>query len=118
VWLDLSSRSVFTGCLDGYRDGRNGRYGLRIGLALAGAANADGRWARPRGVESRQILGTWFIPSGSATNTMSPTIEVSEQTLRELHSHQEDGESYDDLVRELIHIYEQQGAFNREGYSE
>lgn len=49
---------------------------------------------------------------------MSPTIEVSEQTLRELHSHQEDGESYDDLVRELIHIYEQQGAFNREGYSE
>jgi len=49
---------------------------------------------------------------------MSPTIEVSEETMRELQSHREAEESYDELVRELIHIYEQQGAFNREGYSE
>lgn len=49
---------------------------------------------------------------------MSPTIEVSEETMRELDSHQEGDESYDELVQELVNIYEQQGAFTREGYSE
>jgi len=49
---------------------------------------------------------------------MSPTIEVSEETVRELDSHREDGESYDELIQELVNIYEQQGAFTQEGYSE
>lgn len=49
---------------------------------------------------------------------MSPTIEVSEETLETLDSHREDGESYEELIMELVHIYEQEGAFTREGYSE
>jgi hypothetical protein len=49
---------------------------------------------------------------------MTPTIEVSEQTMDELQSHREGEETYDELVQELLHVYEQQGAFVREGYSE
>lgn len=49
---------------------------------------------------------------------MSPNIQVREETLRELDSHREGDESYDELIQELIRIYEQQGAFTREGYSE
>lgn len=49
---------------------------------------------------------------------MSPSIQVSEETLRKLDSHREDDESYDELVQELVRIYEQQGAFTREGYTE
>lgn len=49
---------------------------------------------------------------------MSPTIPVSERTLQKLDSHREDEESYDELLEELIHIYEQEGAFTREGYAE
>lgn len=49
---------------------------------------------------------------------MSPTIELSEETIKQLDSHREDGESYDELVQELVSIYEEQGAFTREGYAE
>lgn len=49
---------------------------------------------------------------------MSPTIQVSQTTLERLDSHREGEESYDELVQELINIYEQTGAFTREGYSE
>lgn len=49
---------------------------------------------------------------------MCPTIEVSAETLSELNSHREDGESYDELLQELVNIYEQNGAFIREGYTE
>ena len=49
---------------------------------------------------------------------MTPTIEVSQETLEQLDSHRENEESYDDLVHELVTIYEQQGAFTREGYTE
>jgi predicted CopG family antitoxin len=49
---------------------------------------------------------------------MSPTIEVSDETVQELESHCEPEESYDDLIQELLHLYEQQGTFLREGYSE
>jgi len=49
---------------------------------------------------------------------MSPTISVSEATLRKLDSHREDEESYEELIVELINIYEQEGAFTREGYAE
>lgn len=43
---------------------------------------------------------------------MAPTIEVSEETLRALDSHLEE-ESYDELIQELIEIYEQEGAFTQ-----
>lgn len=49
---------------------------------------------------------------------MCPTIEVSEETIIELDNHREEDESYDDLLQELIGVYEQNGAFVREGYSE
>lgn len=49
---------------------------------------------------------------------MTPEISVSEETVQALDSHREDDESYDELLRELVKIYEQQGAFTREGYSE
>jgi hypothetical protein len=49
---------------------------------------------------------------------MSPTILVSEETVDDLDSHRKDGESYDELLGELVRIYEQQEAFTREGYSE
>ncbi|SDY52901.1 DUF7557 family protein [Halopenitus persicus] len=49
---------------------------------------------------------------------MCPTIKVSEETLNELDSHRENGETHNEVIRELVRIYEQQGAFTREGYSE
>lgn len=49
---------------------------------------------------------------------MSPTISVSEETMDMLDSHRQRDESYDELVQELVTIYEQEGAFTREGYSE
>ena len=49
---------------------------------------------------------------------MCPTIEVREETIIELDSHREEDESYDELLQELVGIYEQNGVFVQEGYSE
>lgn len=49
---------------------------------------------------------------------MCPTIEISEETRSALDSHRENDESYDEVIRELVNIYEQQGAFTQAGYSE
>lgn len=49
---------------------------------------------------------------------MSPTISVSEETMDKLDSHVERDETYDELIEELVRVYEQVGAFTREGYSE
>lgn len=49
---------------------------------------------------------------------MCPEILISQKTQEELDSHLKEDESYDELLEELVHIYEQQGAFTREGYSE
>jgi hypothetical protein len=49
---------------------------------------------------------------------MAPEITVSEETRRELDAHRTEDETYDELLRELVQIYEQQGTFTREGYSE
>jgi hypothetical protein len=38
--------------------------------------------------------------------------------MRDLQSHRREDESYDDLVQELLSVYEQEGTFVREGYSE
>lgn len=44
-----------------------------------------------------------------------PEISVSEETLAKLESHREETESYDELVQELVRVYEQTGAFTDEG---
>lgn len=49
---------------------------------------------------------------------MRPVIPVSRETLEEIDNHREQEESYDEFLRELLNIYEQQGTFTREGYSE
>ncbi|MFB6137123.1 MAG: hypothetical protein ABEJ42_02115 [Halobacteriaceae archaeon] len=49
---------------------------------------------------------------------MAPTIEVSEETLRELDDHRQRFEDYDELLQELLNIYEDDARFVREGYSE
>lgn len=47
-----------------------------------------------------------------------PTIELSAELLDRLDSHREEGESREELIAELVTMYETEGAFLREGYSE
>jgi hypothetical protein len=44
-----------------------------------------------------------------------PEIDVSEDTLERLDAHREAGESYEELVQDLLSVYEQTGAFTDEG---
>lgn len=48
---------------------------------------------------------------------MSTTIEISDDLRRRLDGHLEDDESYEELIEELLNIYES-SRFVQEGYSE
>lgn len=49
---------------------------------------------------------------------MAPTLEVSEELADRLESHCEEGETVEELIEELVSMYEAEGAFLQEGYTE
>lgn len=49
---------------------------------------------------------------------MTPTIELSEELTARLDALLEEDESYEEFITELVSIYETEGTFLREGYSE
>jgi predicted CopG family antitoxin len=49
---------------------------------------------------------------------MTHTIEISDDLRERLDDHLEAGESYEEFIEELVAMYETEGAFLQEGYSE
>ena len=49
---------------------------------------------------------------------MTYTLEISEDLRRRLDDHLEDDETYEEFIEELVSVYETEGAFLQEGYSE
>ncbi|MDY6765452.1 MAG: hypothetical protein SV377_07210 [Halobacteria archaeon] len=49
---------------------------------------------------------------------MSYEIEISEETKERLDTHLEEGQTYEELIEELLNIYESEGSLLYEGYSE
>ncbi|ELY76451.1 hypothetical protein [Natrinema pallidum] len=49
---------------------------------------------------------------------MTQTLEISDDLKDRLDSHCEDGQSTEELIAELVSMYETEGAFLQEGYSE
>ncbi|WP_165872099.1 DUF7557 family protein [Natrarchaeobius halalkaliphilus] len=49
---------------------------------------------------------------------MCPQIEISEELKNRLDTHLEEDETYAELIDELVSIYETDGTFLQEGYSE
>lgn len=49
---------------------------------------------------------------------MTYTLEISDELRERLDAHREPDESYEEFVSELVSIYETEGEFLQEGYSE
>lgn len=49
---------------------------------------------------------------------MTHTIEISDKLKDRLDGHLQEGESYEEFITELVTIYETEGEFLQEGYSE
>lgn len=49
---------------------------------------------------------------------MTFTLEISDGLRDRLDAHLEEGESYEELIAELVSMYETEGTFLQEGYSE
>ncbi|ELY65863.1 hypothetical protein C492_02697 [Natronococcus jeotgali DSM 18795] len=49
---------------------------------------------------------------------MSHTLEISDDLKDRLDSHCDEGQSPEELIEELVSIYETEGTFMQEGYSE
>lgn len=51
-------------------------------------------------------------------STMPYTLEISDELKSRLDKHREEGETYEELIAELVTLYETEGTFLQEGYSE
>ncbi len=49
---------------------------------------------------------------------MSHTIEIDDDLKERLDSHREEGETCEEFIETLVSMYETEGAFLQEGYSE
>lgn len=49
---------------------------------------------------------------------MTYTLEISDDLRERLEDHIEEDETYEEFIEELVSIYETEGAFLQEGYSE
>jgi hypothetical protein len=49
---------------------------------------------------------------------MTHTLEISDELRDRLESHLEEDETYEEFIEELVSLYETDGAFLQEGYSE
>lgn len=49
---------------------------------------------------------------------MPHTLEISDELRERLERHTEDDQTLEELIDELVSMYETEGAFLQEGYSE
>lgn len=49
---------------------------------------------------------------------MTYTLEISDELRERLEGHLEEDETYEEFITELVSMYETEGAFLQEGYSE
>ncbi|MFC7078687.1 DUF7557 family protein [Haloarcula halophila] len=49
---------------------------------------------------------------------MTHTIEISDELSERLERHLDEDETYEELIAELVSMYETEGTFLQEGYSE
>ncbi len=49
---------------------------------------------------------------------MTRTIEISDELGERIDDHREEGETREEFIEELVSMYETEGAFLQEGYSE
>lgn len=49
---------------------------------------------------------------------MTHTIEIDNDLKERIDSHLQEGQSYEEFLEELVSIYETEGTFLQEGYTE
>ena len=49
---------------------------------------------------------------------MTQTLEIDDDLMNRLQDHCEEDQTVEELVEELLNMYETEGAFLQEGYSE
>ncbi|MFB6153195.1 MAG: hypothetical protein ABEJ27_02980 [Halodesulfurarchaeum sp.] len=49
---------------------------------------------------------------------MGVTIEIEEELYERIEAHLAEGETMEEFIEELVSMYETEGAFIQEGYSE
>lgn len=70
-----------------------------------------------RPLDTRSLIGDGRQWAGGET-VMPFTLEISDELRERLDAHREEDESYEELIAELVSMYETGGAFLQEGYSE
>jgi hypothetical protein len=51
-------------------------------------------------------------------STMTHTLEINDELKERMERHLEEDETLEEFVEELVSVYETEGSFLREGYSE
>jgi hypothetical protein len=69
-------------------------------------------------VGRRRGVGGSYLTVGRQHDARMAEIHVSDELKERLEGHAEEDESIQELIEELVNIYETEGAFMQEGYSE
>ena len=64
------------------------------------------------------VIEAATVPYENKAQTMTVTIELDDELAERLDRHLEEDESYEELIEELVSMYETEGEFLTEGYSE
>jgi len=72
----------------------------------------------PKELATAPDAGINYLTVTVEVRTMPTTIEISDDLAERLERHCEDDESVAEFVEELVSVYETEGAFLQEGYSE
>jgi hypothetical protein len=73
------------------------------------------------GPSPRQRISLWptsFDVAWNSASTMTYTLEISDELKERMERHLEEDETMEEFVEELVAVYETEGSFLREGYSE
>jgi len=57
-------------------------------------------------------------PYWEPKRTMSTTVELDDELMERIRNHLEEDETPAEFIEELVNMYETEGAFLQEGYSE
>ncbi len=49
---------------------------------------------------------------------MTYTVELDDELIERIRAHLDEGETPEEFIEELLNMYEMEGAFLQEGYSE
>jgi len=119
LWRLAHPSHALAGTLRGPRGARHRSWEfVRVSLLIGATCSPLGGERVPIGENMCQGICLSTPKVGCRLQIMTYTLEISDELKSRLDDHLEEDESHEAFIEELVSMYETEGAFLQEGYSE